>query len=119
MEKTLSSVSTLSTSRASEISSSSSSRLEEVKNKSYIDGNFTGVTKGDQPFKGKLVFLPNDEEKRKEYNGDFLNGNYYDNTDKSNTYTNTNTNTNTGIPHGKGKMSWTTGAMYDGEYKDG
>ena len=60
--------------------SSSASRLEEVQNKSYIDGFFTGVTKGDQPLKGKFVFRVSEEEERRDYIGEFLDGNCFDST---------------------------------------
>jgi len=79
VESTRSSISPLSTSRAS-VMSSLASRIEEVQNKSYIDGFFTGTTKGDQPFKGKFVFRVSEEEERRDYIGEFLDGNCFDST---------------------------------------
>ena len=59
------------------ISVPSTSSLEEVTNKVYKDGLFTGITKGGLPHKGTLIYLANDEKKRTNYTGDFINGIIY------------------------------------------
>ena len=55
--------------------STSTSNVTEVTNKSYPEGLFTGFIKGSQRYKGTLVYHANDASKRKEYQGDFVNGN--------------------------------------------
>ena len=48
--------------------------LEEVDNKQYPDGHFSGSIKDGQRYNGTLKYAANDEKKRIEYTGSFQNG---------------------------------------------
>jgi hypothetical protein len=57
------------------LKSNTSSDVTEVTANVYPEGIFTGFVKGSQKYKGTLVYHADDTKKRKEYHGDFLNGN--------------------------------------------
>lgn len=62
------------TDKVTDFVSPQSDKLAEVEKKSYPDGYFSGITKGNLPHRGIFVYKSSDNRNRKKYDGKFVNG---------------------------------------------